>query len=45
MNDKILHMVLPTALHDSLKQKAKEKNISLSSLVRIILTDWVNANK
>lgn len=45
MNDKILHMVLPMALHEALREKAKEKNISLSSLVRIILTDWINANK
>ena len=34
----ILNMRIPKELADKLKEKAKKMNISLSSLVRIVLT-------
>lgn len=45
MNDKTLNMKLPTALYEDIQKLALEKNISLSSLVRMVLTEYVNANK
>lgn len=39
--DYILNMRIPKELVDKLKKKAKKMNISLSSLVRIILTENV----
>lgn len=37
----ILNMRIPKELADKLKEKAKKMNISLSSLVRIVLTKSV----
>lgn len=42
MQDYTLNMKLPTELADNLKTIAKSKNISLSSLIRLTLTDFVN---
>lgn len=42
MQDYTLNMKLPTELADNLKAIAKSKNISLSSLIRLTLTDFVN---
>jgi predicted transcriptional regulator len=45
MQDYTLNMKLPSELADKLKEVAKSKNISLSSLIRLTLTDFVNNNK
>lgn len=42
MNDKTLNIKLPTELYEKLKEEAKNKNISLASLVRMICTEYLN---
>jgi antitoxin component of RelBE/YafQ-DinJ toxin-antitoxin module len=37
----ILNMRIPKELADKLKEKAKSMNISMSSLVRIVLTECI----
>lgn len=38
---RVLNMQMPKELHDKLKALAKKKNISLSSLVKIITTEYI----
>ena len=45
MQDYTLNMKLPTELSEQLKAIAKSNNISLSSLIRLTLTDFVKNNK
>lgn len=45
MQDYTLNMKLPTELAEQLKVIAKSNNISLSSLIRLTLTDFVKNNK
>ena len=45
MQDYTLNMKLPNELAEQLKAVAKSKNISLSSLIRLTLTDFVKNNK
>ena len=42
MNESRLNIKLPTELYDALKKAAKEMNISLASLVRMICTEYLN---
>lgn len=44
MESKILNMKLPAKLYDDLKAYAESKNISLSALVRLALTEYLNSN-
>ena len=37
----VLNMQMPKELYDKLKVLAKKKNISLSSLVKIITTEYI----
>lgn len=39
MNDKALNIKIPESLHKKLKEEAKKKNISMASVVRIILSE------
>lgn len=45
MNDKALNIKIPAELYDRLKKEAKEKNISLASLVRLICSEYFSAKK
>ena len=45
MQDYTLNMKLPKELAEQLKDIAKSNNISLSSLIRLTLTDFVKNNK
>ena len=38
-NDTVMNIALPTELKKKLQETAKAKNISLNSLVRLILTE------
>lgn len=40
--NKALHLKIQTALYERVKALAKEMNISMGSLVRIALTEYVN---
>lgn len=42
MNDKTLNIKLPQKLYEDIKVIAKEKNISLASLVRLVMTEYCN---
>lgn len=42
MNEKTLNMKLPKELYENLKKIAKSKNISLASLVRMVMTEYCN---
>ena len=44
MNDKALNIKIPENLHQSLTELARRKNISMSALVRIILTEYLEKN-
>jgi predicted HicB family RNase H-like nuclease len=45
MNDKILNMRIPTSLYEDIKKIAIRNNISLASMVRLILSEYANKNK
>ena len=45
MNDKNLNIKIPTELYEKLKNEAKDKNISLASIVRLICSEYFNAKK
>lgn len=40
MNDKALNIKLPKELYDNMKEIANKKNISLASLVRMVMTEY-----
>ena len=42
MNDSRLNIKLPTELYEALKREAKDMNISLASLIRLIGTEYLN---
>jgi hypothetical protein len=44
-NEALIKFVAPVELKDSLLQLAKERNIALSSLLRLIASDYVKRNK
>lgn len=44
-NQKVLNMRLPVNLYDGLKELARSKNISLSALIRLALTEYLNQQK
>lgn len=41
MNNKTLNIKIPDVLYESIQQKAKSKNISMASLIRLILTEYL----
>lgn len=41
-NDAVIHIALPLNLKNKIQEKAKSKNISLNSLIRIILTEYLD---
>ena len=45
MKSKYLNLVMPVELYDKMQATAKEKNISLAALVRMILSEWLNKQK
>lgn len=45
MNDKSLNIKIPENLHNDLTNMAKSKNISMASLVRIVLTEYIENEK
>lgn len=45
MDTKILNMKLPARLYDDLKANAESKNISLSALIRLVLTEYLSQQK
>ncbi|MDD3157666.1 CopG family transcriptional regulator [Anaeromusa sp.] len=45
MNDKALNIKLPDELYEELKKAAKEKNISLAALVRLICSEYLKNQK
>lgn len=45
MNDKSLNIKIPDDLYNRLKNYASSKNISLASLVRMICTEFLDAQK
>lgn len=45
MNDKALNIKLPGELYEELKTVAKEKNISLAALVRLICSEYLKDQK
>lgn len=45
MNDKVLNMRIPTSLYEDIKTLAVKNNISLASMVRLILSDYASRNK
>lgn len=40
-NDSVINIVLPLELKKKVQEKAKTKNISLNSLVRLVLTEYI----
>lgn len=44
-NEALIKFVAPIDLKESLQQLAKERNIALSSLLRLIASDYVKRNK
>lgn len=42
MNDRALNIKLPESLYAEIKMIAKSKNISLASLVRMVMTEYCN---
>ena len=42
-NTKILHLEIPEKLHANLKAFSEQKNISMASIVRLAVTDWLQA--
>jgi hypothetical protein len=44
-NQTLIKFVAPIDLKDSLLELAKERNIALSSLLRLIASDYVKRNK
>lgn len=45
MNDKSLNIKIPEKLHNDLVIISKRKNISMASLVRMVLTDYIDKEK
>lgn len=43
-NNAAINMVLPLELKNKVQEMAKSKNISLNSLVRLILTEYLERN-
>lgn len=43
-NDTVMNIALPIELKNKVQEKAKSKNISLNSLVRLILTEYLEKN-
>lgn len=41
MNNKTLNIKIPEELYNSIQSKAKLKNISMASLIRLILTEYL----
>jgi hypothetical protein len=44
-NEALIKFVAPVDLKESLLELAKERNIALSSLLRLIASDYVKRNK
>ena len=44
-NEVMIKFLSPVALKNDLQKLASERNISLSSLIRLIATDYVKRNK
>lgn len=44
-NDTVINVVLPLELKNKVQEKAKSKNISLNSLVRLVLTEYIEGGK
>jgi hypothetical protein len=44
-NEALIKFVTPTELKESLQQLAKERNIALSSLLRLIASEYVKRNR
>jgi hypothetical protein len=44
-NEALIKFVAPIDLKNSLQELAKERNIALSSLLRLIASDYVKRNK
>lgn len=40
-NDTVINIALPTELKNKVQEKAKSKNISLNSLIRLIITEYL----
>lgn len=40
-NDTVINIALPTELKNEIQEKAKLKNISLNSLIRLIITEYL----
>ncbi len=45
MNDKALNIKIPLELYQQLQETAKRKNISLAALVRMICSEYFEAEK
>lgn len=43
-NNTVMNIALPIELKNKVQEKAKSKNISLNSLVRLILTEYLEKN-
>jgi len=42
MNEKVLNMKLPKDLYEQIKKISENKNISMASLVRMVMTEYCN---
>ena len=45
VNEELVKFVVPKTLKNDLQELANERNISVSSLLRLITTDYVKRNK
>lgn len=43
-NDAVINIALPLNLKNKIQQNAKSKNISLNSLIRLIVTEYLEGN-
>lgn len=43
-NDTAINIVLPKELKDRVKEKAKAKSLSVNSLVRLVLSEYLERN-
>ena len=45
LNEELVKFVVPKTLKNDLQELASERNISVSSLLRLITTDYIKRNK
>ena len=43
MNDKAMSITMPTELYEALKKAAKERNISVAALIRMICSEFLKS--